>query len=155
MGYSIMDLMDNFISIEKLGYERFLMLADSKAADVKVKTLARVFAAQEMQHIEKYNYIKQEMMDDKEEEIDFDVYDKAVKFINDFNNSFINISVENTKEFLKACLNFEKENLALATFVQGLFVRTKKDVTSTKYKLMTEIINEEQKHVENIEIFLK
>lgn len=44
MAYTTSDLIDKFILIEQSGYEMFMKMAADEGADVRLKTLARVFA---------------------------------------------------------------------------------------------------------------
>ena len=152
MSYTIIDLLDKFITIEQTGYEIFI--ANDEVQE-KIKTLAKIFANEEKRHINLYKSLKEKMENEPDIEVDFNVYDKASTLIYEFSKTNRLKVEKNPRKLLETCLNFEKDTLALALSIRGIFMRSKDDADSTNYQVLTEIVNVEQKHVENIEIFLK
>lgn len=155
MAYTTTDLIDKFILIEHSGYQMFMKMAADEGADERLKTLARVFANEEKRHAEVYEKLKKEICGELDIEIDFHVYDKVTKFIYEFINSHKNVGSVDLRGMLEFCLEFEKENLALVMSVRGIFVDEKKGSDSMIYDVLTEIIGEEEKHIKNIEGFIK
>ncbi len=155
MAYSVVDLLNKFINIEQNGYEMFLRISSVEDAPTKVKTIAKVFAKEELRHIELYKSLRGEIDESSGVELDFDIYDKASKLISEFSNIFHQPRTEDVRKMLEFCLDFEKENLALLLSIQGLLVKMNADTQSKVYKILTEVINEELKHVENVNYFIK
>lgn len=155
MAYTIIDLIDKFILIEQSGYEMFMKMAAGEDTQERTKTLCRVFANEEKRHIEIYKQLKEDIAGESDIEIDFRIYDKVTKFIYEFINNNKSVGNPDIKGMLEFCLEFEKENLALAMSVQGVFVNEKTGTDSKIYNVLGEIIGEEEKHIKNIEVFLK
>ncbi len=155
MAYTIIDLIDKFILIERSGYEMFMRMAADEGTEERIKTLARVFAKEEERHVETYTNLREEIAAEADIEIDLRIYDRVTKFIYEFINNNKAVSNLDIKGMLEFCLEFEKENLALVISVQGIFVNEKKGADNKCYNVLTEIIHEEEKHIKNIEFFLK
>lgn len=153
MGYTVVDLLDKFISIEQAAHELYMKAANEAAVPEKVKTLAKVFAIEENRHIELYKNLKEKVKDDPDIYIDFTIYDRASKMIADFAKFTRNLSVKDTSELIDFFLNFEEENLALLIIIQGILVQSKEDEKTTKYKVLAELIKEEQKHIDDVSVF--
>ncbi len=153
MGYTVVDLLDKFISIEQAGYELYMKIANEAAVPERVKVIARVFALEENRHVEIYKNLKERVKDDSDIVIDFSVYDRASKLISDIASFTRYFSFKDTSELIYFCLNFEEENLALLIIIQGILIQSKDDEKTTKYKVLTELIQEEQKHVQDVSVF--
>lgn len=154
MPYTIVDLLDKFIAIEQTGYKMFMEITYRKDIQDNIKTMARIFANEEKKHIEMYQKLKAKMENEPQTEVDFFIYDKASTVIFQYTKINRNVETENSKRLLEFCLNFEKDNLALLLSIRGIFLKSKADTNSLNYKLISEIIAEEQKHVKNVETFI-
>ncbi len=155
MSYTIVDLLDKFILIEQKGYEMFMEMAMDHGIEENIKILLRVFANEEKRHAEMYRSLKEHITEDIIKEIDFSLYDKVLKLIYEFSNRNRFADLYNKRELLNFCLDFEKENLALALSIQGILVTSYSDIETSNYQVLEKIISEERKHIENIEAFLK
>lgn len=154
MPYNIVDLLDKFIYIEQAGYKMYMEITKMNSIQDKIKTIARVFAIEEEKHIAVYQCIKERMKNEPEIEVDFYTYDKASTLIYQFTKLKKIPDWESPISLLKFCLDFEKDNLALLLSIRGFLIKTKEDENSINYKAISEIINEEYKHVKNIENFI-
>lgn len=155
MAYTIVDLLDKFILIEQKGYEMFMVIAANEAVEERIKALARIFASEEKRHSEIYKGLKEKMAGEPGIDVDLGIYDRASKLIYEFLNGNRIARTQNAKDILEFCLDFEKENLALIMSIQGILVSGEKSADSKNYRLLEELIGEEQKHIKNIELFLK
>lgn len=156
MPYNVTDLLEKFIAIEKNGYDLYLKIASGKGLDEKIKVMARVLAREEKRHMELYKKIGKNIGTNAENHrIGVDIYDKASKLFMDFSRRHSSIDVNNPRELLQYALDFERENLAIALSVQGFLVTNQEDVKTEVYKILSEIIKEEEKHVRNIEMFFR
>ncbi|AOY78037.1 hypothetical protein [Clostridium formicaceticum] len=154
MGYTIIDVLDKLIKVKEIGHNMYAAIVAGEETNARIKTVAKVFAIEKNKHIMTYKSLRNQMITENFEEIDFDIYDKVSKLISRFNYAYPE-NIMDIKEFLRFSLKFEKENLALVINIQGLFVRTLKDIDSSAYNVLAEIIKEEEKHIRSIEIFVK
>lgn len=63
--------------------------------------------------------------------------------------------MKDIEELLKFALDFEKQTLSLVLSIQGLLIRDSADSGTVTYNVLSEIVKEEKKHIENIERFLR
>jgi len=154
MPYTIVDIIDKFISIEQAGYKMYMEITKMNYVHDKIKTIARVFAIEEGKHIEIYKSLKERMENEPDIEVDFYIYDKASTFIYQFSKLKKISDTTSSRNLLKFCLEFERDNLALLLSIRGILIKTKADEDSINYKAISEIINEEYKHAQNIEHFI-
>lgn len=155
MPYTILDLLEKLVLIEKNGYDMFIKISNAETVEAKAKTIAKIFAKEELRHIELYKGLIKEIDNKETEQLDFSVYDKASKLVSEFSKIFHKSNFNDVKEMLEFCLDFEKENLALLLSIKGLLINMDKDTESKSYKVFSQIINEELKHVENVNYFIK
>jgi len=147
MAYTMADLLDKLIFIEEKGYEMFMNIAETHSSNEKVRTLVKVFANEEKRHAAIYEALRDNIKNSPTRPLDVALYDKAVKFIYEFSKAERKPRMENIQDVLEYCLDFEKENLALVTVIQGtLFNEEDKE----RQQIFTRIIAEEKKHVKNI-----
>ncbi len=154
MAYTIVDLLDKFISLEQAGQDMFMGITGRKDVQHKIKTMAKIFANQEKKHIEIYQTLKAKLEKEPETEIDFFIYDKISAAIFQYAGISRVVETESPKSLLEFCLNFEKDNLALLLSIQDIFSKAETDTNAVNIKLISEIISEEQKHVKNLEAFM-
>lgn len=152
--YTIIDVLDKIIDIEKKSLELYKMLKDSPNISGHVKLVAGTFIREEIRHIETYNKIKKEIMNKDDIQLDFDVYDNISKIIIDFRKGLTYTEADDVKQLLMSALDFEEKNLALVIRIQGLLVKKKEDTETNSYKVLSRIIKEEKKHIDMIKEFL-
>lgn len=152
--YTIIDVIDKIIEIEKKSIELYELLKNSPNVSEHVKLVAGIFIREEARHIKVYNEIKKEIADKDDILLGFHIYDNISKIIIDFRKGFTYSEANDVKELLKSALNFEEKNLALVIRIQGLLVEKKEDTETNSYKALTKIIHEEKKHIEMIKEFL-
>lgn len=153
--YTVIDLIDKLIEIEKSGNELYIRMSANSQAEERVKIVAKVFSNQESKHVDIYENLRKSVYEYKDIEVDFNIYDKAVKLIYEFSRLKTTKDITKVKDLLEFSLMFEKENLALVLSIRGLFVKSQQDLDTGNYKILSEIIKEEQKHIRDIEALLK
>ena len=153
MLYTIIDILDKIIGVEEKGREIYLQLAEESKDNVKLASVARILALEEQRHIEIYTNMKKKYQD-AAPSIEFDVYDRVSKLIIDFFKTSYKLDSQNVNELLKAALSFENENLALIIAIRDFVGANGINGENTVYEILSSIIDEEQKHVSNLELFV-
>ncbi|MGY0373862.1 hypothetical protein [Clostridium sp. JNZ J1-5] len=154
MGYTILDLIDKFIEIEEKGFNIYNTILNMEHKDNRVKSIAMVLAKEEERHIKYYKALKNQLKGN-EEEIDFIAYDKASFLVNKYKESINVESFKESKEILLSALDLENQNLALLIDIQGRIVKSREDSQGVTYKILSRIIKEEHKHIDNLKPFIK
>jgi rubrerythrin len=149
--YTIHDIIDKLIIIEKHAHEFYRSVSENPQIDIKVAVVAKAFSSQEQKHIKIYESLKENFDEEENTFIDFSIYDRAAKLIYEFTKMQNMQNITRLKEIIDFALNFEKENLALILSIKGLLIRSQNDVDTANYKVLLSIIEEEQKHIKDIE----
>ncbi|OPJ63545.1 hypothetical protein [Clostridium oryzae] len=153
--YTIFDLLEKFVKIQEFGYEFYIKLSDNEDMDNRLRILAKAFSKQEKRYILIYNQIKEESKKYNDVSVDFFVYDKSSQLIYQFFKMHGNQIPASLNEMMKIALNFEKDNLALILRVKGFFVQKEQDVNTDNYKILNNVIEEEKKHIKDLESYCK
>ena len=151
--YTIIDLLDKLITIEQKGYEMYKLISLMDDIDNNIKLVAKILAKEEQRHGKIYRDLKTEMQKIDLPMIDFSIYDKASNLISSFRYPSLG-HISSVEELLRFALDFEEQGISLVMSIQGLLIRETGDSSSITYNVLTQIIEEERKHVENIERFL-
>lgn len=154
MAYTVEDLVNKFIEIEKRGDKFYKSLASDSNMNIRTKTLFKVFGSEEEKHAVEYESMLTMLGEDKNSEIDFLLYDKSQKILNNMKFDYYDFEGMENNEILNQILFIEKEFLALALSVQGIIVKSEADRERPVYKILSNIIDEEKTHISNIEAFL-
>ncbi|MBK1812992.1 hypothetical protein JHL18_20415 [Clostridium sp. YIM B02505] len=152
--YTIIDLIDKLIAIERNSEEGYIILSESKELSERVRIIAKVFAKRHKRHADKYADIKTKIDANVNIEIDFFTYDKAVKLIYEFVKlKKTNVVYVNGKDLVDTALRFQKEGLALLLSIHGLLIKSHTDPGTENYKILLDIIDEEKKQIRDLEKF--
>lgn len=154
MGYTVIDILDKLIIIEKKGYEMYHGISMLETIDEKIKVVARILADQELKHMSLYQKIKETVEKGVVPSIDFDLYDQASQLLSSAMQPSL-INIVDIKQLLEFSLDFEEQNLALVIRIQGLLVRMVDKEKSVSYQVLTEIIREEKRHIREIRNFIR
>lgn len=152
--YKLTDLIDKLIKVEELGADLYIKKSENIQGHENIKILAKVFSNQEKKHIKIYEKLKQNISIYDDITVEFDIYDKASKLVYEFLKLQVCKDVEEIKDLLELALMFEKENLALIKSIRGLFVKASDYIETKNYKILSEIIEQEEEHVSEIEKLL-
>jgi len=153
-GYTILDILDKLIVIEEKGYRMYYSISSRKDIDEKIKLVAKILADQESKHLQLYKKIKGITEEGELPSIDFDIYDQTSQLLSNFLHPTL-LDVADIQQLLQFALDYEKQNLALVMSIQGLLVRGLNGSSSVTYNVLGEIIEEEKKHIRDIEGFIR
>jgi len=153
--YTIIDLIDKLGEIDKEQYELYLRISQNIKFEGRLQVMSKVFSNQEKQHLIMFEELKKISSTYNDIEIEFSIYDRAVELIYEFSKIKTKIDINTVEELFKAALIFEKENLALVIIIIGLFVKLHNDVKTRNYIILSEIMKEEQSHVNLIQDILE
>ena len=153
--YTIIDLIDKLVKIDEEQYNLYLTISENLEVKNSLKIMAEVFFKEEKKHLHIFEELKENSSTFSDIDIDLATYDRSVELIYGFSKIKSEISILNVNELFTSALIFEKENLSLLLIVQGLLVKLYKDVESRNYIILSEIIKEEQKHIDLIDTILK
>lgn len=150
MPYTLKDLIDQFITIERNGYAFFTSMAALEDMPERIRTMARVFAQEEMRHMKIYEHLKDRHTLHLGDEVDIGIYQKAQNMIRDFTPKMDNFRSFDRNGILEFSLAMERENLVLVQILKGLL---ESDATgdAALTEFLDAIAKEEEKHVSNIE----
>lgn len=155
MSYTIVDLLKKLEALEENAFSMYKELASlEEGYDIKLRTVARILASEEERHIALYRKLIGQAEKEPETTIDFSIYDKASSLVDSFKKRIVKPKVKSVKELVQFSVEFERENVALLIDIRGRMVRKEEDSVTFNYLTLTELIMEEQKHVETLNVFL-
>lgn len=152
--YTIIDLLGKLIVIEQKGYEMYRLISMMTDIDENIKVVARILASEEKKHAQTYKKLKDKVEKDEVPPIDFSIYDQASNLISSFRYP-ISGHIKDIEQLLHFALDFEEQGISLVISIQGLLIRQSGDTSSVTYEVLSQIIQEEKKHIDNIERFLR
>lgn len=152
--YTIIDLLDKVIAIEEKGYEMYTLISKLEGIDANIKVVARILAAEEKRHAQVYRDIKAKAEQGDTPSIDFGTYDKASNLFNNFKYP-VTSHLKDIDELLHFALDFEEQGISLVMSIRGLLIQESTDSATVTYEVLSQVIEEEEKHIENIENFLR
>ncbi|PAB58730.1 ferritin family protein [Anaeromicrobium sediminis] len=153
MAYTVIDLLDKIILIEEMAKDMYEEMGKKYGEDINIRTIVNVLVREEERHIKYYKDLKKECKD--EESIDFHLYDKASFLFNQFKGNIIAPKISTKEELLNFAIDFERKNVAFLIDIRGRLVTSVNDSEKCMYRVLGKIIEEEQRHVDNIEKFVK
>ncbi|MCB2307243.1 hypothetical protein LGL08_01335 [Clostridium estertheticum] len=153
--YTIIDLIDKLAEIDKEQYELYLRISQYIKFEARLQVMSKVFSNQEKKHLIMFEELKKISSTYDDIEIEFGTYDRAVELIYEFSKIKTKNHINNVEELFNAALIFEKENLALVIIIIGLFVKLHNHVETRNYIILSQIMKEEQSHVNLIQDILE
>ncbi|EKQ56682.1 MULTISPECIES: hypothetical protein [unclassified Clostridium] len=147
MNYTISDLIQKLIDIEKdilSILKRIEHLPQNKLKVVGI--IARAIEKQEQKHIQYYEQIKNNLCGELNETIDFFFYDKVAKLLYEFRSHIQEYpQINNAQDLIKYAVGLKKDNIGLLLDIQGRLLGKADDVNNNVYKVIEQIIKEEEK----------
>lgn len=154
MAYNTIDLINKIIFVAKKRKEMYKNISLEGSKTFKVSLVANILTKDVEKTIEYYEQLKIEFENDIDE-IDFFVYDKIAFLVNVFQRRFINPDVKDIESLLEFSMDFEKQIVALFIDMQGRLLQKEEDSEMKAYKILSDIIKRKQKHIRNIQKFIK
>ncbi|QZY55654.1 hypothetical protein [Crassaminicella profunda] len=154
MAYTGMDLINKALIIAKKRYEMYKNISKVMEEDFKIAIVANILVRSVEKNIDYYEKLKLELEND-DDEIDFHTYDKISFLFNKFSQRFENPVIKDIDEFLRFSLDFENQVVAFYIDIQGRLVKKAEDTEKKAYKILSSIIEEKQKHINNLQMFIK
>ena len=155
MGYNVIDIIDKGIDIaqrKKVIYEN---LGKEKVDIPSLKIISKILVKEIDANIKYYETLKKEIGNSVLEEINFEIYDRMSFLVNEFNEKVYVSQINNIKDYLKFFLGLERDTYSLLIDIQGRFVKTKSDMNTRTYKILSEIINNKAEHISTLEKVIK
>ncbi|NFS37884.1 hypothetical protein FDE88_19045, partial [Clostridium botulinum] len=144
MAYTIIDIINNLIDIEKKGFSMFREISNN-CKNLRVSIVSKTISNQEKKHIQYYENLKKDIDALDKEDIDFSIYDKISSRMQQFKVSITIPIVTDTKKLINFARELSKENLALLIYIQGQLIRKEIDTNMLAYNVMGKIIEEQEK----------
>ncbi|NFA07541.1 hypothetical protein EXM68_19605 [Clostridium botulinum] len=154
MAYTIIDIINNLIDIEKKGFSMFREISNN-CKNLRVSIVSKTISNQEKKHIQYYENLKKDIDALDKEDIDFSIYDKISSRMQQFKVSITIPIVTDTKKLINFARELSKENLALLIYIQGQLIRKEIDTNMLAYNVMGKIIEEQEKYSKSLRLFCK
>ncbi|KGO12290.1 hypothetical protein [Clostridium botulinum] len=154
MAYTIIDIINNLIDIEKKGFSMFREISNN-CKNLRVSIVSKTISNQEKKHIQYYENLKKDIDALDKEDIDFSIYDKISSRMQQFKVSITIPIVTDTKKLINFARELSKENLALLIYIQGQLIRKETDTNMLAYNVMGKIIEEQEKYSKSLRLFYK
>lgn len=157
MGYNVLDIINKLILIKEEVKKIYIKISSNSEENYAIKISANILARYQNKHIIHYKELKDKIKNDKLDEIDFVIYDKISFLIDEYKNkiNLIESNPKNIKNILYLALRFQDENDALIIDIQGRLVKKEEDSKTKTYDILTQILNDEQKHTDELKLILK
>lgn len=150
--YTLIDIIDKFIEIEVKAAKFYKEISENQDYERQIRLTSKIFYTEELRHAKVYEELKNYLLKEDEIEIEFSIYDKSYKILKAFSTDVYKRKILNSQDLVKIASEMEKENLALALSVQGIMLQNK--VNELAYTKLSKIIEEEEEHVHNINLFI-
>ncbi|APQ72794.1 hypothetical protein RSJ22_06675 [Clostridium botulinum] len=154
MAYTIIDIINNLIDIEKKGFSIFREISNN-SEDLRISIVSKTIANQERKYTQYYENLKKDIDVLDKEDIDFSIYDRISSRMQQFKISITMPVVTDIKKLINFARELSKENLALLIYIQGQLIRKETDTNMLAYNIMGKIIEEQEKYSESLKALYK
>lgn len=153
MSYNIIDLIDRAIEIGNKVIEIYDNINKEYDDINSLKVVSKIFMKYEKEKIDYYKLLKLKVEKEQISDIDIYVYDKISSLILQFSGKMSTNCYKNksTKEFIQCVLNMNKDVRALFIDIRGRMIQKQGDGDSYEYKILTDIINIEEKYIQDLQ----
>lgn len=155
MNYTFSDLIQKLIDIEKDFFNIYVMLEETfKNNSSTIYAVIKVIKKREKGHIEYYEKLKSSLTDESDETIEFYLYDRISKLLSEFKQNIKLPEVKNVQSLIKYTVDFKMDNIGLLVDIQGRLLEKIDDVNNNIYKVLSQVIKDEEKHEKMFEKLL-
>jgi sugar phosphate isomerase/epimerase len=155
VNYKLSDLIQKLIDIAKDILKIYIKIEEKfKGKSQVICIIARAMEKQEQKYIEYYEKLKNDLVGELNESIDFYLYDKAAKLLYEFKMHIEQPKINNVQDLIKFAVEIEKNNIGLLLDIQGRLLGKMDDVNNNIYKVFSMIIKEAEKHEKMFEDLL-
>ncbi|APQ97153.1 hypothetical protein [Clostridium botulinum] len=154
MAYTIIDIINNLIDIEKKGFSIFREISNN-CEDLRISIVSKTIANQERKYTQYYENLKKDIDVLDKEDIDFSIYDRISSRMQQFKISITMPVVTDIKKLINFARELSKENLALLIYIQGQLIRKETDTNMLAYNVMGKIIEEQEKYSKSLKALYK
>lgn len=155
LGYTTLDLLDKIIYVVEKKKNICGVKLENTKNNTRIYVIAKVFMKNLDKSIAFTKDLKEEIKKTEMEEIDFIVYDKISFSIDEFSSKIVALDILDIESIFEYCLDFQKDILALCTYIQGKIVQREEDMDTSTYKALNTMIVEKKKQVKKLEDFYK
>lgn len=155
MNYTLSDLIQKLIDIEKDFFNIYVMLEEIfKNNSLAIYAVIKVIRRREKRNIEYYEKLKSTLTDESDETIEFYLYDRISKLLSEFKHNIKLPEIKNTQGLIKYTVEFKRDNIGLLVDVQGRLLEKIDDVNNNIYKILSQVIKDEEKQEKMFEKLL-
>ncbi|APC81010.1 hypothetical protein [Clostridium botulinum] len=154
MAYTIIDIINNLIDIEKKGFSIFREISNN-SEDLRISIVSKTISNQERKYTQYYENLKKDIDVLDKEDIDFSIYDRISSRMQQFKISITMPVVTDIKKLINFARELSKENLALLIYIQGQLIRKETDTNMLAYNIMGKIIEEQEKYSKSLKALYK
>ncbi|APH18646.1 hypothetical protein [Clostridium botulinum] len=154
MAYTIIDIINNLIDIEKKSFSIFREISNN-CEDLRISIVSKTIANQERKYTQYYENLKKDIDVLDKEDIDFSIYDRISSRMQQFKISITMPVVTDIKKLINFARELSKENLALLIYIQGQLIRKETDTNMLAYNIMGKIIEEQEKYSKSLKALYK
>ncbi len=155
MNYTLSDLIQKLIDIEKDFFNIYVMLEEMlKNNSSAIYAVTKAIKKREKSHIEYYEKLKSNLTDESNETIEFYLYDRISKLLSEFKQNIKLPEIKNAQGLIKYTVDFKMDNIGLLVDIQGRLLEKIDDVNNNIYKVLSQVIKDEEKHEKMFEKLL-
>lgn len=154
MGYNINDIIDKTINIEIKMQKSIVEAINNDSRNVvMLNVLGKVFINESNKRIDYYKTLKN-VNEVELEEIEYMTYDKISFLFFEYSNKNLQGDVKTPKDYLEFVKNLALEKYSLLVDVQGRLINNMNNSNSITYSVLSDIINNTDKQIDNLNRFL-
>ena len=153
--YTLIDIINKLIEIEKYERDIYEKITTMEEISSNIKTVAKIFKIEKERHIFYYQKLKKRLEQEELPMIDIILYDSVSPLFLSFKNRFIVPHPKTLQEIIHYAYQFEQENKALIIDVKGRLLARESDAGEKIQEVLTVVIQEKERHIQNLKQFLK
>jgi SepF-like predicted cell division protein (DUF552 family) len=155
LNYTLSDLIQKLIDIEKDFFNIYVILEEkSNNKSSAIYAVIKAIKKREKDHIKYYEKLKDDLTNELNETIEFYLYDKISKLLSEFKLYIHLPEIKSVQDLIKYTVEFKRDNIGLLLDIQGRLLEKIDDVNSNVYRILSQIIKDEEKQEKMFEKLL-